>query len=382
LSLKGCCCIRLGSHFGTLAFESSTIYTTLSDRSKHCRAVELAASAAKIEDYKEGLESCKTEKEDCSTSRLRTLSLETTTPIRLHLTSSSTRSTQPSHTSMSNPLNHRSTSQPWWKRIYPGVRFTPDQPTTLPHPHHLQPPPPLPWYKRIYPTTPAPHRDHFPPRPILKKVPKSTRIDAWTARHIRPLRAVPNTLATVLWTVMLLYFSIWYTTRKKVPSATPPHAFTLPKPCHAFSLWPYISCVGQHEKLVFRGVCIAMALLIGFSFIQLTRLTAPIKTGRKLRLISTAFAIISSIALVALTYELIDEMPLPHLITASGQIFAMFVCKCFDWAWNLVVRRAWARKMGRWRRVRALEVSRWCKIGVAAWIIGMFFLPYHSREGC
>ncbi|KAF2826664.1 hypothetical protein CC86DRAFT_405929 [Ophiobolus disseminans] len=275
----------------------------------------------------------------------------------------------------------RTTPQPWWKRIYPGVRFTPNQPTTLPHPHSLRAPPPTPWYSRIYPTSPLPHRDHFPPRPIARKLPTTTRIDTWTQSHVRPLRAIPNTLATVLWTTMLLYFASWYTTRKKVPTG-PEAKLALPKPCHAFSLWPYISCVGQHEKLVFRGVCIAMALLISFSFIQLTRLTAPIKTGRRLRFTSTAFAILSSVALVALTYELIDEMPLPHLITASGQIFAMFVCKCFDWGWNMAVRRAWARKMGRWRRVRALEVSRWCKIGVAAFSVGPAIFTCLGIYGC
>lgn len=199
----------------------------------------------------------------------------------------------------------------------------------------------------------------------------------FSRRHIRLLRAVPNTLAAILWTTMLLYFTVWYTTQPRIsPPDNPSSPPSIPKPCHAFSLWPYISCVGQHEELVFRGVCISMALLISFSFILLYHLTRPIKEGKWLRRGSTGFALVSSVALVALTYQLIDESPLPHLVTTSGQIFTMFLCKCFDWGSNLMVRRAWRRRMGGNHRIRPLEVSRWAKIAVAAFTIGICLSPH------
>jgi hypothetical protein len=169
---------------------------------------------------------------------------------------------------------------------------------------------------------------------------------------------------------MLLYFTLWYTTQpRNPPPDNPSSPPSLPKPCHAFSLWPYISCVGQHEELVFRGICISMALLISFSFILLYHLSRPIKEGKWFRRGSTAFALVSSVALVALTYQLIDESPMPHLVTTSGQIFTMFLCKCLDWASNLAIRRAWRRRMGENVRIRPLEVSRWAKIAVAAFTI-------------
>ncbi|KAH7067900.1 hypothetical protein FB567DRAFT_252941 [Paraphoma chrysanthemicola] len=209
-----------------------------------------------------------------------------------------------------------------------------------------------------------------------------TTFSPWTQRHIRLLRALPGLVATALWLIMLLYFAIWYTTQTKVPSPIPPHGLTIPKPCHSFSLWPYVSCIGQHQYQAFRGVCISMALLISYSCILLTYKSEPIEPGQWARRISALFAVISSVALIAVSYEGIDEMPLAHLITASGQIFSMFICKCFDWAGNLAVRRAWGRRMGKKSRVRVLEVTRWWKIGVGAFCIGPAIFTMLGIYGC
>jgi hypothetical protein len=63
-------------------------------------------------------------------------------------------------------------------------------------------------------------------------------------------------------------------------------------------------------------------------------------------------------------------MPLAHLITAIGQIFSMFVFNCFHWSANLLVRNAWGRRVGRNRRIRVLEVSRWFKVAIGVFSFG------------
>tara|TARA_R110002003_G_scaffold219_9_gene16525 strand:+ start:2951 stop:3865 length:915 start_codon:yes stop_codon:yes gene_type:complete len=177
-------------------------------------------------------------------------------------------------------------------------------------------------------------------------------------------------LAATLWLIMLLYFAIWYTMQPKAPFPIPPHRPTIPKPCHSFSLWPHVSCIGQHQYRVFRGVCISMALLIAFSFILLAHKSEVIEPGRWLRRIGAYFAVVSCVALIAVSYEGIDEMPLAHLITASGQIFSMFVCNCFHWSANLLVSNSWGRRVGRNRRIRVLEVSRWFKVAIGVFSFG------------
>ncbi|KAH7414285.1 hypothetical protein DE146DRAFT_639834 [Phaeosphaeria sp. MPI-PUGE-AT-0046c] len=174
------------------------------------------------------------------------------------------------------------------------------------------------------------------------------------------LRALPNLVATFLWLSMLLYFTAWYLTLPQNDKGQHPQI------CKSFSLWPYISCIGERRPAAFRAVCTAMALLITFSFLTLCRLSNQIQHGRWLRATAAFFAVVSSCALITLSFLPVDQAPKAHLVATSTQIFAMGNTKFFDWLSNSRVRRGFRTRVGSHRRVRALEVSRWLKTCVAA----------------
>lgn len=178
--------------------------------------------------------------------------------------------------------------------------------------------------------------------------------------------ALPNLIATFLWLSMLLYFTGWYLSLPRDDEDQHPQI------CKSFSLWPYISCVGGRRPLVFRIVCTAMAVLISTSFLSLCCLSNQIKHGHWLRMTATLFAVVSSCALIALSFQPVDSAPTAHLVATSIQIFAMGNTKFFDWLSNSMVRRAFKRRVGNIRRVRPLEVSRWLKTCVAAFAAGEF----------
>ena len=187
-----------------------------------------------------------------------------------------------------------------------------------------------------------------------------------TQRHINLLFALPNLIATSLWLLMLLYFVIWYLGLPRDDAGRSPQI------CESFSLWPYISCIGAMRLSFFRGVCVTMALLISTSFLLLCYLSAQISSAIWLRRLAAFFAIVSSSALIALSFEPIDSAPTTHLVSTSIQIFAMGNTKFFDWISNSVIRRSFRGRIGAAYRIRPLEVSRWLKTTVAAFAAGKF----------
>jgi hypothetical protein len=190
-------------------------------------------------------------------------------------------------------------------------------------------------------------------------------IQQFLLRHSKLLLATPNLTATFLWLGMLLYFVIWYLGLPR------DHKGQHPKIRDNVSLWPYISCIGEKQLALFRGVCITMAILISTSFVLLCQLGNPIALGIWLRRMSTLFAVLSSCALIALSFQSVDSAPKAHLVATSIQIFAMGNTKFFDWLSNAFIRKALRERIGAFRRVRPLEVSRWLKTCVAAFAAGM-----------
>jgi hypothetical protein len=179
------------------------------------------------------------------------------------------------------------------------------------------------------------------------------------------LLALPNLVATLIWLSMLLYFTGWYLHLPRDEKGRHPQI------CESFSLWPYISCIGAKKLPVFRGVCITMAVLISISFLLLCHLSSQIVPGLWLRRTAALFAIISSCALISLSFASIDSDPKVHLVATTIQIFSMGNTKFFDWLSNAFVRRSFRRRIGAFRRVRPLEVARWLKTCVAAFAAGM-----------
>lgn len=199
-------------------------------------------------------------------------------------------------------------------------------------------------------------------QPLWKSIYVS--IKGFLRRHSRRLLAMPNLLATFSWLSMLVYYTCWYLTLARDEKGRHPQI------CQSFSLWPYISCIGEKKPTVFRVVCITMAILISTSFLLLCRLGSPIAPGLWLRRAAAFFAIVSSCALVTLSFFAVDEAPTAHLAATSVQIFAMGNTKFFDWMANSVIRRGFKGKIGAGRRVRPLEVARWLKTCVAAFAAG------------
>lgn len=182
--------------------------------------------------------------------------------------------------------------------------------------------------------------------------------------HANALLALPNLLATVLWLAMLAYFLAWYITRPLNEKGQ------YPQICANFSLWPYISCIGEKKLAIFQGVCIAMAALVIISFVLLCYLGNSITPGRWMRRTSMTCALVSSSSLIALSFMTVDTAPRKHLAATSLSIFSMGATKFFDWISNILVRRRFKRRIGGTCRVRPLEVSRWLKTCVAAFAMG------------
>jgi Na+/H+ antiporter NhaD/arsenite permease-like protein len=179
------------------------------------------------------------------------------------------------------------------------------------------------------------------------------------------LLALPNLVATFVWLSMLLYFTGWYLSLPRDEKGRHPQI------CESFSLWPYISCIGEKKPSVFRGVCITMAVLISISFLLFCHLSSQIAPGLWLRRTAALFAVISSCALITLSFKSIDSAPKVHLVATTIQIFSMGNTKFFDWLSNAVVRKSFRNRIGAFRRVRPLEVARWLKSCVAAFAAGM-----------
>jgi len=186
-------------------------------------------------------------------------------------------------------------------------------------------------------------------------------------RYTKLLFALLNLIATFLWLSMLIYFTIWYLSHFRDDKDR--HS----QICDNFSLWPYISCIGAKQLPVFRGICITMAILISLSFLILCYIGNQITPGIWFRRLSTLSAVISSCALVALSFEPVDSAPTAHLVCTSIQIFAMGNAKIFDWISNIVIRRSFRNRIGNNQRIRPLEVSRWLKISVAAFGTGLLY---------
>ena len=191
-------------------------------------------------------------------------------------------------------------------------------------------------------------------------------------RHIKWILALPNLIATFFWLSMLIYFMVWYLV---LPLDEKDRH---PKICESFSLWPYISCIGEKRLPVFRAVCITMAVLITTSFVLVCHLGRRIAPGLWLKRAAAFFAILSSAALVTLSFKSIDEAPTAHLVSTSVQIFAMGNTKFFDWMSNSMVRKAFRGRIGAGRRIRPLEVSRWLKTCVAAFAAGKLQTTYQA----
>lgn len=194
----------------------------------------------------------------------------------------------------------------------------------------------------------------------------SSSIKRFFHKNAQWLLALPNLLATFIWLAMLLYFTGWYL------SLTRDSQGRHPQICEAFSLWPYISCIGEKQPQIFRGVCISMAILITTSFLLLCHISKPVTPGLWLKRAAAFFAIVSSCALITLSMKSIDEAPTAHLVATTIQIFAMGNTKFFDWLSNAMLRKHFRKQIGSQRRVRPLEVSRWLKTCVAAFAAGKF----------
>jgi hypothetical protein len=182
------------------------------------------------------------------------------------------------------------------------------------------------------------------------------------------LRASPPILAATLWLSMMAYFFHFYMTLPKDAQGQ------LPRIGEAYSTFPYISCIGAVRLPYFRGFASVVALLVTLSFFLDFWTGRHVRPGRWFRRAKLFFGTVSSVFLVLLSFESVNNGNHLHLIFTSIQIWCMGGAKLSDYFLN---RRL--RKCDRKRLIRCLQVSKLWKrvVGIAA--MRMLHFPSPSR---
>jgi hypothetical protein len=152
-------------------------------------------------------------------------------------------------------------------------------------------------------------------------------------RYQNAIRAAPAVMAGLLWFSMMLYFLIYYET------LTRDHEGRLPRIGDAYSTFPYISCVGAIRLSYFRGFACIVAVLVSLSFFLDFWVGRNVAPGRWFRRAKLSFGIISSIFLVLLSFESVNNSNHLHLIFTSIQIWSMGAAKLSDYFLSYRMRR-------------------------------------------
>ncbi|KAF2421153.1 hypothetical protein EJ08DRAFT_521426 [Tothia fuscella] len=147
------------------------------------------------------------------------------------------------------------------------------------------------------------------------------------------LRAAPPILAGTCWFSMMSYFLIYYQTLKKDSEGH------LPRIGPAYSTFPYISCVGAVQLSYFRGFASIVAFLVSLSFFLDFWIGRDVVPGRWFRRAKLFFGVISSVFLVLLSFESVNNGNHLHLIFTSIQIWCMGAAKLSDYFLSYRMRR-------------------------------------------
>ena len=191
----------------------------------------------------------------------------------------------------------------------------------------------------------------YPRAGIYQRLPPSqSSTQRWRENSYQPIlyAALPVITATI-WFSQMVYFLIYYLTLPRDPET-----HKRPKVSPAYSVWPFISCIGSVRMQYFQAFCSTTALFFMSSCFCDLYLNRDMTTAYWLRRAKAGASVITGVFLVALSFESVNSGNHLHLIFTSIQIWSASAVKLL----GFLVEKAVAKQYQALKQDHVAKFSR------------------------